>query len=40
VLPPLGESLFLRWRKKAEISANRVADALRRSLGVGFAPGG
>lgn len=24
VLPPLGESLFLRWRKKAEISADRV----------------
>lgn len=25
VLPALGESLFLRWRKKAEISADRVA---------------
>jgi uncharacterized tellurite resistance protein B-like protein len=25
VLPPLGESLFLRWRKKAEISADRVS---------------
>ncbi len=24
VLPPLGEALFLRWRKKAEISADRV----------------
>ena len=24
VLPPLGESLFLRWRKKSEISADRV----------------
>ncbi len=24
VLPPLGESLFLRWRKKAEISADRA----------------
>jgi uncharacterized tellurite resistance protein B-like protein len=24
VLPPLGESLFLRWRKKAELSADRV----------------
>jgi uncharacterized tellurite resistance protein B-like protein len=24
VLPPFGESLFLRWRKKAEISADRV----------------
>lgn len=24
VLPPLGESLFLRWRKKAEISADRI----------------
>lgn len=24
VLPPLGEGLFLRWRKKAEISADRV----------------
>ncbi|MBM4167651.1 MAG: hypothetical protein FJ215_00605 [Ignavibacteria bacterium] len=24
VLPPLGESLYLRWRKKAEISADRV----------------
>lgn len=24
VLPPLGESLFLRWRKKAEISGDRV----------------
>jgi uncharacterized tellurite resistance protein B-like protein len=25
VLPALGESLFLRWRKKAEISADRVS---------------
>jgi len=25
VLPPLGESLFLRWRKKSEISADRAA---------------
>jgi Zn-dependent protease with chaperone function len=25
VLPPLGESLFLRWRKKTEISADRAA---------------
>jgi uncharacterized tellurite resistance protein B-like protein len=25
VLPAMGESLFLRWRKKAEISADRVA---------------
>lgn len=25
VLPPLGESLFLRWRKKTEISADRTA---------------
>jgi Zn-dependent protease with chaperone function len=24
VLPPLGESLFLRWRKKAEVSGDRV----------------
>ena len=24
VLPPMGESLFLRWRKKAEISADRL----------------
>jgi Zn-dependent protease with chaperone function/uncharacterized tellurite resistance protein B-like protein len=24
VLPPLGESLFLRWRKKAEISSDRA----------------
>ncbi|RPJ78285.1 MAG: hypothetical protein EHM13_14850, partial [Acidobacteria bacterium] len=24
VLPPLGESFFLRWRKKAEISADRA----------------
>ncbi len=24
VLPPLGESLFLRWRKKSEVSADRV----------------
>lgn len=24
VLPPLGESLFLRWQKKAELSADRV----------------
>jgi len=24
VLPPLGESLFLRWRKKAELSADRA----------------
>lgn len=24
VLPPLGESIFLRWRKKAEISCDRV----------------
>jgi len=24
VLPPLGESLFLRWRKKVEVSADRV----------------
>lgn len=24
VLPPFGESLFLRWRKKAEVSADRV----------------
>ena len=24
VLPPLGESLFLRWRRKAEISADRA----------------
>jgi uncharacterized tellurite resistance protein B-like protein len=25
VLPPFGETLFLRWRKKAEISADRVS---------------
>lgn len=24
VLPPFGESIFLRWRKKAEISADRI----------------
>jgi hypothetical protein len=24
VLPPMGESIFLRWRKKFEISADRV----------------
>lgn len=24
ILPPLGESIFLRWRKKAELSADRI----------------
>jgi len=32
VLPPFGESLFLRWRKKAEISADRVGLLASQSL--------
>ena len=32
VLPALGESLFLRWRKKAEISADRVSLLASRDL--------
>lgn len=32
VLPALGESLFLRWRKKAEISADRVGLLASRDL--------
>lgn len=33
VLPPLGESLFLRWRKKAEVSADRVSLIASRDFG-------
>ena len=32
ILPPMGESLFLRWRKKAELSADRAALIASNSL--------